>query len=115
VKTVTIPRDLVLVVVQCCNCAVEYGIPNEMNEHLLEQKDKKNTFCPNGHQWHYTGKGSLQRALDAERRAEQAEQELRRLKASLPPKPAGQQCPVCKLYFARLSTHRTRMKHWGST
>jgi hypothetical protein len=86
-----------------------------MNERLLEQKDKKNTFCPNGHRWHYTGKGALQRALDAERRVEQAEQELSRLRALLPPKPGQQQCPVCKRYFKGLGAHQTRMKHWEST
>lgn len=102
-------RKLRLLVVQCCSCAVEYAIPEELNRRLLAEKEATTTYCPNGHRWNYVGKSDDQRVRDAEYRAREAERMLRAANQGKTP------CPVCQQPFKRLATHRTRMKHWGNS
>lgn len=102
-------RTLELVVVQCCSCHVEYALPQGLVNRLHSEKEKRSTWCPNGHQWHYVGKSDATRLREAEQALALTQQRLRE---------AGQgrahrePCPVCGLRFERLNTHRTLMKHW---
>lgn len=115
-------RLLDLVVVQCCDCNIEYGIPRQLYNHLLGEKDKRSTICPNGHAWHFVGKSDAQLLMQArerqhlaEQRALAAEQALREEKRKKPPAalpvPRSDECPVCHRRFVRLSTHQTRTGH----
>jgi hypothetical protein len=113
-----------LVVVHCPNCWIEYAIPPAMDRKLLEMKAQKSVFCPNGHQWHYTG----EREVDIERRKRQlAEQACARLeeeaRKAIHERNAAQRdlkrhrtrskaglCPCCNRSFVNMQQHM-KTKH----
>lgn len=111
----TYQRELVLVVVDCPSCGVEYGIPDCLNRQLRAQALSGSTFCPNGHNWHYTGLSHEQQlkaerarvlaaqdqAAAAERRAAAARGQLTKLRNRI----ANGVCPCCHRTFANVTRH----------
>lgn len=88
-------RELNLVVVQCCSCGVEYAIPRVLHRELLDAREGKSAWCPNGHSWHYISEPKSPPKV---------------YETSAP----RDECPVCHRSFIRLSTHRTAAKHWNT-
>lgn len=70
-----------LVVTDCCNCGMTFGVPAEFNRARLS--DKASFCCPRGHWQAYVGKTAEQeqreRAERAERRQGWAEERANRL------------------------------------
>jgi hypothetical protein len=62
-----------LVAVSCCNCGVEYAIPDSLNNGALGQRgpNGRSIYCPNGHSWHYVGETEAEK----ERRLRKQEQD----------------------------------------
>ena len=48
----------------CCNCHVLFGMPQELED--SRRDDKRDFYCPNGHNQNYPGKTVAQRARAAE-------------------------------------------------
>lgn len=113
--TLSYERTLVLVVVGCPSCGVEYGIPDSLNKQLLVKTTSGSVFCPNGHSWHYTGKSFDQKLRDAdarvlaardqaaaaERRAAAARGQVTKLRNRI----ANGVCPCCHRTFKQLARH----------
>lgn len=134
-KVFSVRHDLRLAVVQCPTCVVEYAIPEQLKETLLQEKAKASTTCPNGHGWRYTGKSMAEQLAEEQKAARQAEQRARDLekqvqrqqelvsqaeravralqrgRSTAAERPKAE-CPVCHQKFTRLSTHRTVAKHY---
>src|SRR5215472_14470508 len=110
----TLNRILRLAVVQC-TCGIEYGIPEALNERLLSKRVHLNTYCPNGHQWHYTGQSDADRARAAEARATHADDQRRAAERQaaawkgqatrLRNRVAAGVCPCCNRTFQNLARH----------
>jgi hypothetical protein len=113
--TLTYERTLRLTIVSCCACGIEYGIPEELNRRLLEKKHTQDTYCPNGHAWHYTGISDAERARRAEARATHADDQLRAAERTtaaykgqvtrLRKRVSAGVCPCCNRTFANLARH----------
>jgi hypothetical protein len=113
-------RALVLAVVECPACGVEYGIPDHLNSQLLEQAGKGTAYCPSGHGWSYRGKSLEDRLAAAEaqatherdqrKAAERAVTAARNEAARLRRRAANGVCPCCHRSFAQLGRHM-KSKH----
>ena len=83
--------------IECCNCAVIFGVPPQWN---INRRETKQTFyCPNGHPQSYT-------KSDADRLREQLEAEKKKL--------ANAQFELIKVYEG-LSGLSLSMKDYKST
>ena len=60
-----------LTVLSCCNCGVEFALPEDLRQELV--KERRRFYCPNGHGQSYVGK------TEAEKLREQLEAEQRRI------------------------------------
>jgi hypothetical protein len=115
--TLEYQRTLRLVVVQCCECFIEYGIPDEMNQRALQKTSNVNVYCPNGHQWHYIGKSLEEQlraakaqavqAADQQRAAERQVSAMRGEMTKLRKRAAAGVCPCCKRSFVNVRRHMT--------
>lgn len=110
-----------MVFVQCYSCAVEYAIPEQINECALRDRSSrgKTIYCPNGHGWQYTGETEAQkqrrRAELAEQRLAQRDDEIRDLGRAvsaqksnvtkLKRRAAAGTCPCCKRSFSNVRAH----------
>lgn len=113
--TLTYQRALVLEIVECCNCHIEYGIPAGMNARAIRERARVSIYCPNGHQWHYTGQdleaqlrsararitAAEDQAAAAERRAAAARGQVTKLRR----RAANGVCPCCHRTFSQLKRH----------
>jgi hypothetical protein len=113
-EMVSFTRPMDLVVVQCCSCGIEYAIPQLLKKELLAEKAGKNTWCPNGHAWHFTGKTAEQKLREAQQERDAAVAALRAERAK--PKvyetsAPRDECLVCHRKYIRLSTHLTCSGH----
>ena len=76
----TIPTPgLQLVVEECYSCSVLFGLPADFRKNRLS--DKRDWYCPNGHEQHYVGKTDAEKLKESERLRASAEEEA----ASWPP------------------------------
>jgi len=50
----------------CCKCGIRFAMPRTLRQ-LFLANSRKNFFCPNGHQQHYTRQKSESDKLRAER------------------------------------------------
>lgn len=91
----------------CGECGVTWAMPAPLRSARLS--DGKSFFCPNGHErvFRDTEEARLRRALDAERRARERSEELR--KAAL--KEAEHNAIEWRKSKTRLRTMRERVKH----
>lgn len=62
-----------LVVQDCCNCGMTFGVPREFDR--ARHSDKASFCCPRGHWQAYVGKSDEQTAKDEKARADRAEQD----------------------------------------
>lgn len=109
--TITDTRSLVTET--CCSCGVLFAL--EEHYQAARRRDHAWWYCPNGHSQHYSGKTDKERAEEAERRAANAEENLRAeraahavTKASLTKtskRLANGVCPCCKRSFVNLRRH----------
>lgn len=117
-------RTLALTVVYCYACSIEYAIPETMEQKLLDQRERVNTFCPNGHQWHYAGKSleeqlreakaKLVHAQDQRQAAERQAAEQSAEMARLRKRASAGVCPCCKRSFQQLARHmKTKHPSYG--
>ena len=66
------------VTIKCCNCGLPFAVPEDWNSERL--RDRKNFYCPNGHQQHYIGKTEeqkLREQLEAQKAQTAREREQR--------------------------------------
>jgi hypothetical protein len=117
-------RTLDLVVIQCGECGMEFGVPNHWHTNKLNSHEA--FWCPNGHCRAFTGKSEAEKLRDqltAERakldqakaeanweRRERAAAERREAAAKgqvtkLRKKAADGLCPCCDRHFADLQMH----------
>ena len=110
-----------LVFVQCYSCAVEYAIPEQIDEAGLRARDSggRDIYCPNGHCWQYTGETEAQkqrrRAERLEQRLAQRDDEIRDLERAvsaqkgnvtkLKRRAAAGTCPCCQRTFMNVNAH----------
>lgn len=121
-QTFKYEKTIKLVLVTCCACLIEYGIPEPLDKRLLEEREQGTTYCPNGHQWHYTGKSAEQKLRDAEAKvklaearaiherdqrlaAERSASALRGENTKLRTRAKNGVCPCCHRTFAQLQRH----------
>ena len=108
----------------CPNCGVAHLFPQALYDTAQHRKPNVSIYCPNGHNWHYTGERAedkLRRERDRliqqqaqltdeiaeqKRRADIAEARERRLKK----RAAAGTCPCCKRSFSNMATHM-KQKH----
>ena len=57
--TTSIYYNDTLVAETCYLCGVPFGMPSELQANRL--RDRRNFWCPNGHQQHYTGQTEAQK------------------------------------------------------
>lgn len=69
-----------LVVQDCCNCGITFGVTRAFDQARLS--DKGSFYCPAGHSQVYVGKSDAQAAKDEKARADKAEQEASWLRTS---------------------------------
>ena len=114
-------RGRFLALVQCCSCAVEYAIPQQLNAYArtYRHSDGKTIYCPNGHGWYYTGETDARkqrrRAELAEQRIAQRDDEIRDLERAvsaqkgnvtkLKRRAAAGTCPCCQRTFMNVNAH----------
>lgn len=55
----TIYKTIALVTVECCNCHMTFGMPEQLKQRLLDSH--KDFYCPAGHNQHYVGETELAR------------------------------------------------------
>ena len=122
----TVNVTTTLVVEECCNCHVAFGVPEDF--YKRRKKDHELFYCPKGHSQHYTGKTEeqkLREELEAERqrtarakenaeyqRAEKERIELRRRATAgaltrVKNRVGNGVCPCCKRTFQQLARHMT--------
>ena len=108
-----------LVTVSCPNCWIEYAIPSALDSKLREMKAHKCVYCPNGHQWHYTGeteaaierrKRQLAEQANARLAEEAAKHNRARLKAEADLRQHRRRtkaglCPCCNRSFVNMQRH----------
>jgi hypothetical protein len=112
---------IVLERVSCCVCGAAYAVEQGYHAQLLKVRGRE-TYCPNGHKWHYTGLSEaeqLKRQLemvrgvrDAQRsraeRAERSQAALRGVVTRTKRRIAAGRCPCCQVKFADLGAHMTK-------
>ena len=104
-----------------CTCSITYAIPAEVVARLIRfnshdyPQHYASTYCPNGHNWHYTGespeaKTARERAEKAERALQWTQDELNTTKKTLKRTEkrihAGV-CPDCNRTFQNVARHMT--------
>lgn len=69
-----IVRSTILISNECPVCGVLHAFPEAINDKALTERgpNGRQIYCPNGHQWHYTGK------TDATKAREEADRERER-------------------------------------
>ena len=123
---VTLEYPLTFVVITCSECAIQFGLPVEMQ--ARRQRSGGVFYCPNGHAQEYStttehklrkeleqAKGKLanvQFELIAEQAARIAtEAKLKRAKKRV----ANRTCPCCKRQFVSLQRHmKSQHPEYGS-
>jgi len=124
----TFIESTTFVVESCCNCGVEFGLPDELRRVLLREGPKRTWYCPNGHPQHYTDsfEAKLNRAKEAQQRAEREarhwqEQEAARTRQLSAQKGVATRlkrraeagvCPHCNRTFKQVVQH-IASKHPG--
>lgn len=88
--------------VNCPSCQIIYALPSSLYDWLKKHSEASqyrtmDTYCPNGHEWRFTGADAEERQR---RRAENAEAELER---------AREQRDAAKRSAAAEKGHRTRI------
>jgi hypothetical protein len=128
----TITWSAVLTVVDCCNCGILFGVPEDLDRR--NRNDPSQSFyCPSGHSQHYTGPSEAQKLREKLARAErqrdfaesarraavdQAETAQRSASAykgrvtRLKNRAAAGVCPCCTRHFEQLERHM-ETKHPG--
>lgn len=119
---------------QCCNCGIQFCVPDYFDKERRARGEKLNFYCPNGHSLSYReGKeDALRRERDrlAQRQAQlqdelaeakrlQADAEAKADKAQRRLKRAGERihrgvCPHCNRTFVQLARHMAS-KHPGAS
>jgi hypothetical protein len=111
-----------LVIEECCNCHIRFGMPSGLQSQRRD--DHKSFYCPNGHGQHYTSESDAER-LARQLRAARSDRDWyqdqlgasERSKAALKGhltrarnKIAAGTCPVadCGMHFSNVREH---MKH----
>ena len=103
--------------VVCCNCGMTFGMPADYQKQRHE--DRKNFFCPSGHQQHYTGpneetrlKAELERQkqyLEAEQartlRVTRERDTVARAHTKMRTRVMNGVCPCCNRTFQNLLRH----------
>jgi hypothetical protein len=65
----TITWSATLTVVDCCNCGILFGVPQDLDKR--NRANHRSTFwCPNGHEQHYSGPTEAQKLRDELARTE---------------------------------------------
>jgi hypothetical protein len=103
----------------CPSCFIVHGIPVELEKSMLANPVDASCYCPNGHQWHFTGEPEEKKlkrllanetalaerrsqALELERKAHSATKgQLTKTKKRI----AGGACPSCNRTFANVERH----------
>jgi len=103
-----------------CTCGIAYAIPQELDRQLLDKRAGKNTWCPLGHQWHYTGKTDAEKLADEHRRhqatrdllhqEERSHQATRGHLTRARKRAAAGLCPCCHRSFQNVQRHM-KSKH----
>ncbi len=122
--TYTLNVSQQLVVQDCCNCGIQFGVPAAFDK--LRRDDHGTFYCPAGHGQSYTGKTAAQKAEEraaalaqqlewASRRAANAQEDARAAHASLvatrghltraKKRAAHGVCPCCSRTFANVALH----------
>lgn len=112
-----------LVVIDCCDCGMTFGMPQEFNRNRLD--DGKSFYCPRGHKQFYTETTTqkLRKQLESEKQqrewadsraraardqADAAERRRRAAKGALTKmkkKVAAGVCPSCEQQFPDVGAH----------
>ncbi len=124
--TSQIIQKSIIVIQQCCECGINFGIPEDFKNILLD--NGKTFYCPNGHSQYFTNKKSLEDRLKIKERQLKEEREFSsRLydeKEDFKKKAAAQKgqktkilnrikngvCPHCNRSFENLHNHM-KTKH----
>ena len=113
---------------ECCSCGIPFAMTKDFQKRRLD--DRKNFYCPSGHEQHYVGKTEAQKLrekLEIEQRRAANERaksaELRRQRDQLG-KSYGMMrervkngvCPCCNRTFQNLLNHmKTKHPDFGSS
>ena len=113
-----------LVVLDCCECHVDFGVERSMYNHL--RRSHESFWCPSGHRQWFTGRSDIEQArkdaadalsdaaywksreAEARRREESARHRERAQKAAktrLKNRVSKGVCPACNRSFANLANH----------
>jgi hypothetical protein len=133
--TLNIKRELVINVIDCPQCGIEFGVTKSFEEY--RRKDHETFYCPSGHDMSYKGKTDAQLLREERERAQQiaaerdaALREAWDLKASLngaleevtkakkatsalKTRVSNGVCPDCHRTFKNVALH-ARSKHKGT-
>jgi len=114
-------------VTDCPTCGCVYAIPDGVYRMGQKYKTQRTIYCPNGHEWHYTGKTHAEELRElreqtarATAERDQAEADARAARARegkatksaqrLRARAAAGVCPHCNRTFKQLAAHM-KTKH----
>ena len=105
-----------LVVIECCSCHMDFGMPEELHRKALGDKTTW-FYCPRGHSQHFTGTSDAQKIerLEAQVRRERAAAETtehrrraqKAVNTKLKQRIAAGKCLACSETFSDLAAHMT--------
>lgn len=92
----------------CCVCGIVYALESSYHARLLEQRERGQTHCPNGHPWHFRGQSFNDKitrlTLQVQERDNWLDEE-RKKRDRLEKRIKKGVCLYCKRTFHNLAAH----------